>query len=67
MDSCYSGDHITGDYLHMGITTFNIEEPQGKYRLGTVSIEHSLNKDKPSVSSYFYTGSIIGLIHHSRI
>ena len=37
MGSCYSGDHIAGDHIHTGITTCNIEEPQQKYRLGTVS------------------------------
>ena len=31
------------------------------------SFKHSLNKDKPSVPSYFYTGSRIGQILHSRI
>ena len=37
MGSCYSGNHIVGDYIHTDLTTFNIEEPQQKYRLGTVS------------------------------
>ena len=37
MDSCYSGDNIPGDHMHRGITTCIIEEPQQKYRLGTVS------------------------------
>ena len=32
MGSCYSGDHI-----HEDNTTCNIEEPQQKYRLGTVN------------------------------
>ena len=34
MGSCYSGDHIAGDYLHSDIAACNIEEPQKKYRLG---------------------------------
>ena len=37
MDSCYSGDHIAGDFMHTNITTCNIEEPQKKCRLGMVS------------------------------
>ena len=37
MSSCYSGDHIAKDHIHTDITTCNIEEPQQKYRLGTVS------------------------------
>ena len=36
MDSCHSGDHIAKDHIHTYITTCNIEEPQQKYRLGTV-------------------------------
>ena len=37
MGSCYSGDHIAEDHIHMDITTFNIKEPQQMYRIGTVS------------------------------
>ena len=37
MGSCYSGDHIAQDNIHTDITTYNIGEPQQKYRLGTVS------------------------------
>ena len=33
MDSCYSGDHIAGDHIHMDITLCKIEETQQKYRL----------------------------------
>ena len=40
MDSCYSGDHITRDYIHRDIKSYNIEDSQQKYRLGTV--KHSL-------------------------
>ena len=36
MGSCYSSDHIAEDYMHTDITC-NMEEPQQKYRLGTVS------------------------------
>ena len=36
MDSCYSGDHIAKGHIQTG-TTCNIEEPQQKYRLETVS------------------------------
>ena len=36
MGSCNSGDHIAEDHVHMNITTCNTEEPQQKYRLGTV-------------------------------
>ena len=35
MDNCYSTNHITEDHIHRDITC-NIEEPQQKYRLGTV-------------------------------
>ena len=28
MSSCYSGDHIAEDHIHMDTTTRNIEEPQ---------------------------------------
>ena len=39
MGSCYLGDHIAGDHIHMDITTCNIEEPlrKQKYRLETAS------------------------------
>ena len=36
MENCHSGDHIVKDHIHTYITTCNIEEPQQKYRLGTV-------------------------------
>ena len=36
MGTCYSDDHIAGYHIHIDITC-NIEEPQQKYRLGTVS------------------------------
>ena len=37
MGSCNSGDPIAEDRIHTDITTCNTEEPQQKYRLGTVS------------------------------
>ena len=37
MGSCFSSDHIAEDHIHTDITTCNIEEPQQKYRIGTVS------------------------------
>ena len=37
MGSCYSGDHIAEDDIHMGITTCNTEEAQQTYCLGTVN------------------------------
>ena len=36
MGNIYSIDHIAEDHIHTDITC-NIEEPQQKYRLGTVS------------------------------
>ena len=36
MGNCYSTDHIAEDHLHTDITC-NIEDPQQKNRLGTVS------------------------------
>ena len=36
MGNCYSADHIAEDHIHTDITC-NTEEPQQKYRLGTVS------------------------------
>ena len=36
MGDCYSTDHISVDHIHKDITSNN-EEPQQKYRLGTVS------------------------------
>ena len=36
MGNCYSADHIAEDYIHTDIAC-NIEEPQQKYRLGTVN------------------------------
>ena len=30
MDSCNTGDHTAGDYMHTDITTFNFEELQQK-------------------------------------
>ena len=37
MGTCYSGDHNAENHIHTDITTFNIEEPQQSYHLGTVS------------------------------
>ena len=37
MGRCYSGDHIAQGHIHTDIKTGNIEEPQQKYRVGTVS------------------------------
>ena len=36
MGSCYTADHIAEDHIHTDITIYYIEEPQQKYRLGTV-------------------------------
>ena len=36
MGNCYSADHIAEEHKHTDITCNN-EEPQQKYRLGTVS------------------------------
>ena len=36
MGNCYSVDHIAEDHIYTDIT-YNIEEPQQKYRLGMVS------------------------------
>ena len=36
MCNCYSIEHIAEEHLHKDITC-SIEEPQQKYRLGTVS------------------------------
>ena len=36
MCNCYSTDHIAEDHTHTS-TTYNIGEPQPKYRLETVS------------------------------
>ena len=36
MGNLYSADHIAKDHIHTDITC-NTEEPQKKYRLGTVS------------------------------
>ena len=36
MGNYYSAVHIADDHIHADIT-YNIEEPQQKYRLGTVS------------------------------
>ena len=37
MANYYSTDHIAEDHIHTDITCY-IEEPQQKYRLGTVSV-----------------------------
>ena len=37
MGNCYTADHMAEDHIHTDIT-YNIEEPQQKYRLGTVNI-----------------------------
>ena len=37
MESCYTGYHTAGDYIHVNIIKCNMEEPQKKYRLATVS------------------------------
>ena len=37
MDSCYSGDRIAEDHIHMDITTCNIEKSQKQNRLETIS------------------------------
>ena len=36
MSNCHSGDHISEDHIHTDITG-NIEEPQQKYLIGSVS------------------------------
>ena len=36
MGSCYSDDHIALAHIHMDMPTYNTEEPQQKYSLGTV-------------------------------
>ena len=36
MGNCYPADDIAEDHIHTDITC-NIEEPQQKYRIGTVS------------------------------
>ena len=36
MGNCYSVDNFAKDHIHTNMTC-NIEEPQQKYRLGTVS------------------------------
>ena len=36
MGNCYSGDNIAEAHIHTDITTCTIEEPQRKYRLGTI-------------------------------
>ena len=36
MGSNYSGNHTVKDHVHTDIKTCNTEEPQQKYRLGTV-------------------------------
>ena len=48
MGSCYSGDHIAGDYIHTDITACNIEEPQQNYSLRTVlkKITRGLNMNQ---------------------
>ena len=50
MGSCYSGDQIAEDHIHTDIATCDIEEPQQKYRLGTVS-DLQLQLSKLSFSS----------------
>ena len=37
MGGCYSDDHIAKDQIQTDIAICDIEEPQQKYRLGTVS------------------------------
>ena len=37
MGSCYLADHIVGNHIHTDLTTSNIEKPQQKYHLRTVS------------------------------
>ena len=56
MSNCYSGDNIAGDHIHTGITTCNIEEPQQRYRLGTVS-NRSLEGWGGGAESLYFTGS----------
>ena len=33
----FSGEHIAGDNIHTDVASYNMEEPQQKYRLGMTS------------------------------
>ena len=37
MGSCNLGDLIAGGHIYVDMTTCNIQEPQQKYRLGTIT------------------------------
>ena len=37
MGNCDRGDHIAGNHIQTDITRCDIEDPQQKYRLGTIS------------------------------
>ena len=56
MGSCYLCDYTGEGYKYTDITTCNIEEPQQKYRLGTVS--NSNNEGGTSTCSLSPLGSL---------
>ena len=61
MGSSYSGDYIARDHKHSDITiSNNIEEPQQKYRIETVSNRFSEDYQPTSVSCVVYLN--IGVI-----
>ncbi|MCG7868583.1 MAG: endonuclease/exonuclease/phosphatase family protein [Candidatus Thiodiazotropha taylori] len=64
-------DARTSQYYHSFLPSttrdWNSLSTETKQSDSVNSFKHSLNKDKPSVPSYFYTGSRIGQILHSRI
>ena len=57
MGNCYSIDHIAGDHIPTDITC-NIEEPQQKYRLGTVS-NRLLRMFSMSYAPYYTVGQFM--------
>ena len=65
MVNCYSGDQIAGDHAHTDITICNIEEPQQKYRLGTVS-NRLLSLLRNSVVMLTYRPDIAINVDHGR-
>ena len=63
MGSGYSCDHIAEDNIHADIPTYNIEDPQQKYRFRTVVIGGCGGKGlkhvllDPNLTLYFYSDS----------
>ena len=58
-NSCYSRDQIAGVHIQTVITSCNIEKPQQKYRLETMSNRLQVHLDKFTRSKFLPCASAV--------